>query len=88
MRIAHKPKKEPQIKSKSCNIERESKSSNRKTKTTWQQTSLTIPNCNPQISNNQTKREPLFLTHHPLNFPQQHYAYMGVDMPKPVSKLF
>ena len=33
IRIVHKPKKEPQIKSKSCNAPRESKSPNRKTKT-------------------------------------------------------
>ena len=51
IRIAHKPKRESQIKSKSCNT-REGKSPNHRTKTKWQQTSLTIPNYNPQISNN------------------------------------
>ena len=60
MRIAHKPKRESQSNSKSCNVPRESEPPNCRTK--QQQTSLTIPNCNPQISNNQTKREPLFLT--------------------------
>ena len=63
IRIAHKPKREPQIKFKSCNTPRESKSPNHKTKTNWQQTPLTIPNYNPQISNNQ-KRESLFFSHH------------------------
>ena len=33
IRIAHKPKREPQIKFKSCNTPGESKSPNRKTKT-------------------------------------------------------
>ena len=58
MRTAHKLKREPQIKSKSYNAPRKSKSPNRRTKTKRQQTSLNIPNCNPQISNNQMKREP------------------------------
>ena len=56
MRISHKQKREPQSKSKSCNAPRECKSPNSKTK--QQQTSLTIPNCNPQISKNQMKRKP------------------------------
>ena len=72
IRIAHKPKREPQIKSKSFNAPRENKSPNHRTKTKRQQTSLTISNCNPQISNNQTKREDFSHTHSPLflsNFP-------------------
>ena len=67
MQITHKPKEEPQIKSKSCNTPRESKSPNCRTKTKRQQTFLTIPNCNPQISNNQT-RETLFISH-PFSLP-------------------
>ena len=63
IRIAHKPKREPQIKFKSCNTPRESKSPNHKTKTKQQKTPITIPNCNPQISNNQ-KRESIFFSHH------------------------
>ena len=72
IRIAHKPKRKPQIKSKSFNAPRENKSPNHRTKTKRQQTSLTISNCNPQISNNQTKREAFSHTHSPLflsNFP-------------------
>ena len=72
IRIAHKPKREPQVKSKSFNAPRENKSPNHRTKTKQQQTSLTISNCNPQISNNQTKREAFSHTHSPLflsNFP-------------------
>ena len=54
------PKREPQSKSKSCNVPKESKSPNCRTKQL--QTSLTIPNCNPQISKNQTKENLFFLT--------------------------
>ena len=60
---AHKLKRESQSKSKSCNTPRKSISPSRRTKTKWLQTSLTIPNCNPQISNNQMKREPFSHTH-------------------------
>ena len=54
----------------------ESKSPNRRTKTKWQQTSLTILHCNPQISKNQIKRKPIFLTHTKLcKFVTTHYLY-------------
>ena len=73
--IAHKPKRESQINSKNCNAP------NCETKTKRQQTSLTIPNCNPQISKNQTKESLLFSPPHSFlslsNFLQQHYAYIG-----------
>ena len=61
-----------------CNALRESKSPNRRTKTKWQQTSLTILYCNPQISKNQTKRKPIFLTHTKLcKFAATHSIYIG-----------
>ena len=63
MRIAYKPKRELHIKSKSCKTPRESKSPSPRTINKRQQTSLTIPNCKPQISKNQNKRKSLFLTH-------------------------
>ena len=58
----------------------ESKSPNSRTKTKQQQTSLTVPNCNPEKSNNQNKREHFSHTHTLLflsNFLYQHYAYIG-----------
>ena len=62
IQIAQELKREPQIKSKSCNTPRESKSPNRRTKIKRQHTFLTIPNCNSQISNNQPKRSSLSLS--------------------------
>ena len=67
-----------------------------KPKLSGNKTSLTIPNCNPQISNNQTKREPFSHTHTHTLFSfslifRSNTVYIGdlsrLEYPKPRTRL-